>query len=637
MDGYAGKILRIDLGAGEISKEPLSEKMCNEFIGGRGFVAKTLYEELLPNTDPLGENNLFIIATGPLSGHFLPASGKTHFGSKSPATGGYADSNMGGHFGPALKYAGYDMAVITGKAKTPSYLFIEDDKIEIRDAKAYWGKGSLLCEEMMKKELGEDFQILTIGPAGEKLVKFACISHDFGRQAGRTGIGAVLGSKNIKAIAVKGTGSIPVNDIEKAFAKGKEAFKKVQQKPGFKGWTPEGTAGITDWINEVGAFPAKNFQTSHIDHSHLINGKKVLERLKITDKGCYCCPTPCGKYGHTKTAMGSAYVEGPEFETISLFGGSCMLKTIEDVAYANYLCDELGIDTISGASVAAFTIECFEKGMITKDEIGKEIKFGDLESIVYLLNLMSLRQNKLGNLLSQGVKIASETIKQGSQKFAIHVKGLEWTGYECRNAPSMMLAYMTADIGAHHNRAWVMGHDVVGAATNVHDLISGGAKEKTRNKAVISGKDSAKFVIDSQHTRPTFDLLGCCRLQMMELGFEVENYAELYSVITGKKITWDDLIKVSEKVWTLTRMISIREIKDFGRKSDYPPARFYEEPTPSGPNKGYCISLEELDELLDAYYDARGWDRNGIPTNKTIARVGLNIELNKSKENTKEN
>jgi len=623
MDGYAGKILRIDLSAEEISKEPLAEKMCVEFIGGRGFVAKTLYEELPPDIDPFEKNNLFIIATGPLSGHFLPASGKTHFGSKSPATGGYADSNMGGHFGPALKYAGYDMAVITGKAATPSYLFIEDEKIEIRSAKDYWGKGSLTCEEMMKKDLGEDFQILTIGPAGEKLVKFACISHDFGRQAGRTGIGAVLGSKNIKAIAVKGTGSIPVFDVKKAYAKGKEAFKKVSEKPGFKGWTPEGTAGITEWVNEVGAFPAKNFQTSHIDHSHMINGQKVLERLKITDKGCYCCPTPCGKYGHTKTALGSAYMEGPEFETIALFGGSCMLKTIEEVAYTNYLCDELGIDTISGASVAAFAIECFEKGLITADEIGKKIEFGDLESIVYLLNLMSLRQNNLGDLLAQGVKTASEKIGQGSHKFAIHVKGLEWTGYECRNAPSMMLAYMTADIGAHHNRAWVLGHDVVGSATNVHDLISAGAGEEKRPKTIVPGKDSARFVIDSQHTRPAFDLLGCCRLQMMELGFEVENYAELYSVITGKKVTWEELLKVSEKVWNLTRMISAREIKDFGRNLDYPPARFYEEPTPSGPNKGHCISLEELDKLLDAYYSERGWDKNGIPTKETIVRVGL--------------
>ena len=623
MFGYAGKILRINLTTREIVKDILPEKMCEEFIGGRGFVAKTLYEELPPGTPPFDENNLFIIATGPLSGHFLPASGKTHFGSKSPATGGYADSNMGGHFGPALKYAGYDMVVITGKAETPGFVFIEDDKIDIRPAAAYWGKGALTCEAMMKKDLGEDFQILAIGPAGEKKVNFACISHDFGRQAGRTGMGAVLGSKNIKAVAVKGTGSILAADVKKAFALGKEAFRKVSEKPGFKGWTPEGTAGITDWINEVGAFPARNFKTSHIGHSSMINGKKVLERLKITDKGCYCCPTPCGKYGHTQTILGSAFMEGPEFETISLFGGSCLLKTIEEVAYANYLCDELGIDTISGASVAAFAIECFEKGLIAEEDIGRLVKFGDLESVVHLLNLMGQREKALGDLLSQGVKTASEKIKNGSEKFAIHVKGLEWTGYECRNAPSMMLAYMTADVGAHHNRAWVMGHDVVGAATNVHDLITGGTHNEKRPRAVISPEDSAQYVIESQHIRPAFDLLGCCRLQLMELGFEVENYAELYSVITGEKITWEDLIRVSEKVWNLTRMFWAREMKNFGRNMDYPPPRFYEELIPGGPCKGYGISLHDMDSLLDAYYAARGWDNNGLPTRETLERVGL--------------
>lgn len=623
MYGYAGNILRIDLGRPAVTIEKLDPALCREFIGGRGFVARTLYSELPKGIDALDPENLFIIATGPLSGHFLPASGKTHFGSKSPATGGYADSNMGGHFGPALKYAGYDMAVITGRASAPSILVIDDRTVEIRDGSAYWGKGSITCETALKKDLGEDFQILTIGPAGEKKVKFACISHDFGRQAGRTGIGAVLGSKNIKAIAVRGTGSLPVADVNAAYRMGKQAFTRVTEKPGFKGWTPEGTAGITDWINDVGAFPTRNFQTSHIEDTRNINGKAVIDRLKITDKACFCCPTPCGKYGRAKTGLGEVVMEGPEYETIALFGGSCLLPSIEEVAYANWLCDELGIDTISGASAAAFAIECYEKGLISGDDIGRPVRFGDLESVVHLLNLMGLRQNPLGDLLAGGVKAAAESIGQGSDKFAIHVKGLEWTGYECRNAPSMMLAYMTADIGAHHNRAWVMGHDVVGAATNVHDLITAGTGQDRRPPAVISPGDSARYVIDSQHTRPAFDLLGCCRLQLMELGFEVEHYADLFSVITGHTITWEEIIGVSEKVWHLTRMISAREISGFGREMDLPPARFYEEPTPSGPNKGYYITRKDIDALLDEYYTQRGWDRNGIPTPETIERTGL--------------
>ena len=621
IDGYAGSILRIDLSSGEVSKTPLPDELVDKYIGGRGFVAKLLYDELPPNTDPLSPENMFLAATGPLSGYFLPASGKTHFGTKSPATGGYADSNMGGHFGPALKYAGYDVLVLTGRAATPSYLFIDDEQVEIRPAESYWGMGALSCEAQLKKDLSEDFQILTIGPAGENRVRFACISHDFGRQAGRTGVGAVLGSKNIKAIAVKGTGSLPVYDIERAYAAGKEAYQKVFAKTGFKEWTPEGTAGITDWTNAVGVFPTRNFQTSYADHHKSINGKAILDQLKITDKGCFCCPTPCGKYGHTKTDLGSAYVEGPEYETIALFGGNCLLQNISEVAYANYVCDELGIDTISAGAVISWAIECFEKGILNASQVGREIQFSDPGTVDFLLNQIARREG-IGDLLAEGVKAASEKIGKGSEAFAIHVKGLEWTGYESRNAPSMMLAYMTADIGAHHNRAWVLGYDVTGAWTNVSELISSGSDSEKMPKAVVR-PECAQYVIDSQHTRPLFDALGICRLQYMELGFEEENYEELFHLITGKKKSWQELLTVSERIWNLTRVISNREIKNFGRRLDYPPARFYEEPIPSGPNEGYFLTKAELDVLLDEYYRARGWDENGIPTRETLERLGL--------------
>jgi aldehyde:ferredoxin oxidoreductase len=620
-DGYAGSILRVDLSSGEVSKTPLPGELVDNYIGGRGFVAKLLYDELPPDTDPYSAENIFLAATGPLSGYFLPASGKVHFGTKSPATGGYADSNMGGHFGPALKYAGYDVLVLKGRAATPSYLFIDDEQVEIRPAESYWGMGALSCEAQLKKDLAEDFQILTIGPAGENRVRFACISHDFGRQAGRTGVGAVLGSKNIKAIAVKGTGSLPVYDLEQAYAAGKDAYQKVFAKTGFKEWTPEGTAGITDWTNEVGVFPTRNFQTSYAEHHKSINGKAILDQLKITDKGCFCCPTPCGKYGHTKTDLGNAYVEGPEYETIALFGGNCLLQTISEVAYANYVCDELGIDTISAGAVISWAIECFEKGILNASQVGREIQFSDLGTVEFLLNQIARRAG-IGDLLAEGVKEASEKIGKGSEAFAIHVKGLEWTGYETRNAPSMMLAYMTADIGAHHNRAWVLGYDVAGSWTSVTDLISSGSDSEKMPKAEVK-PECAQYVIESQHTRPLFDVLGICRLQYMELGFEEENYEKLFHLITGKKKSWQELLTVSERIWNLTRVISNREIKNFGRHLDYPPARFYEEPIPSGPNEGYFLTKAELDDLLDEYYRARGWDDNGIPTRETLERLGL--------------
>jgi aldehyde:ferredoxin oxidoreductase len=621
MYGYAGALLRVELNTGAVTKEPLPNDLVETYIGGRGFVAKLLFDEVAPGTDPLAPENIFIAATGPLSGHLMPASGKTHFGTKSPATGGYADSNMGGHFGPALKYAGYDALILKGKAPEPSYIYIDDDTVEIRTAKDLWGLGSITAEKQLKDELGEEFQILTIGPAGENGVRFACISHDFGRQAGRTGIGLVLGNKNIKAIAVRGTGGLPIYDLEGAYAAGKDAYQKISAKPGFKGWTPEGTAGITNWTNEVGVFPTKNFQTSYADHYQEINGKAVLERLKITDKGCYCCPTPCGKYGHAKTEQGSAFVEGPEYETIALFGGSCLLQTIEEVGYANYLCDELGVDTISAGVVISWAMECFEKGLLEEGDIGREIRFGDLDSVIYLLQKITHREG-IGDLLADGVKAAAEKVGKNSDRFAIHVKGLEWSGYETRNAPSMMLAYMTADIGAHHNRAWVLGHDIAGSWSNVHDLIAaGGNKEKL--PAAVVHEACVDYVIESQHTRPTFDILGVCRLQLMELGFEVENYEVLFHLITGRKKTWDDLLKVSERIWHLTRAFSAREVTGFGRSHDYPPERFTSEPVPDGPNEGHYLSLEKIDQLLDWYYAARGWDENGIPTRATLLNMGL--------------
>lgn len=620
--GYQDQQLRIDLTNQTIVKKPLPDDLVEYYIGGRGFVAKILFDEVAPGTDPLGPDNLLVIATGPLTGHFLPASGKTHFGAKSPATGGYGDSNMGGHFGPTLKYAGYDLIILNGKAHEPSYLYIDDDTVEIRPATEYWGMGSLSVEEKLKNDLGDDFQIITIGPAGEKEVYYACISHDFGRQAGRTGIGAVMGSKNIKAIAVRGTGHIPVHDPQKAYAEGKKAYQEIRTKPGFTGWTPEGTAGITNWTNEVGVFPTRNFRTSFAEHYKKINGKAVLEKLKITDKGCYCCPTPCGKYGHAKTKLGEAFVEGPEFETIALFGGNCLLQTIEEVAYANYLCDEWGLDTISAGAVVSWAIECFEKGLLSADKIGREIKFKDLETIEYLLELISRREG-IGDLLANGVKVAAGKVGQNSDQFAIHVKGLEWTGYECRNAPSMMLAYLTADIGAHHGRAWVLGHDMAGSWSNVHDLISSGGSGETMPEAAVK-PECADYVIESQHIRPVFDFLGTCRLQLMELGFEGDHYATLYQAITGKKLSWSKMLEISEKIWHLTRSFSVREIPGFGRHLEYPPQRFMDEPTPSGPNKGHYLPIEKIDQLLDWYYAARGWDENGVPTRKTLADVGLN-------------
>lgn len=631
--GYAGQILRIDLTSGKITKEPLKQELVDGYLGGRGFTAKILYDENPPNVEPFDPENIIVIAMGPLSGHYLPASGKTHFCTKSPASGGYGDSNMGGHFGVNMKYAGYDVTIISGQAAEPSYILIDDDEVSIRPAGQYWGMSSTAVESSLKRELGEDYQVAAIGPAGEKLVRFACISHDYGRQAGRTGVGAVLGSKNIKALVTHGTGSIPVYDPAGLFEHGQKTFDVIRAKPGFAVWTPTGTAGIVDWVNSVGAIPTNNFQRSFIDYAEKINGARLVEDLKLLDKGCFACPNPCGKYGYAKTILGNAYVEGPEYETLAMLGSNCGLQDINEIAYANYLCDELGMDTCSAGVVVSFAIECFEKKLVSEEQLGMAVRFGDLPSVAHILESIAKRDG-LGDVLAEGVKRAAGIIGQNSDHFAIHVKGLEWTGYESRNGPGMMLGYMTSDIGAHHARCWVLADDF--AATSA---ASGGDFVKAESASALVGQsfefkpmpkavswDMVPKVIASQSMRPAYDIMGVCRLQTMELGLEPEYYEDLLYCTTGRKLTWDDVLKYSEKVWQLTRAYNCREIDDFGRKYDYPPPRFYKDAIPEGPSKGHFLDLELIEDMLDKYYEARGWDKNGIPTKETLARFGLPTE-----------
>ncbi len=600
--GYTGRILRVNVTDNTSAKEPLDPAMARDYIGGRGFVQKILFDEVPVGADPLGPDNKVVCAPGPLSGVFMPASGKIQFGALSPATGIMGDANMGGHFSAEVKYAGYDAIVIEGMSDRPCVVVVDDDEVSVIDGSKYWGKGSSEAELMIKKDLGEDFQVAVIGPAGENLVVFACIGHDYGRQAGRCGIGAVLGSKKVKAIAVRGTKSLPLADSEAVWRKGQEMFETCFSKPGFKEWTPQGTPGVTPWVNEIGAFPTKNFWTTHFEGHEEIGGEALLERIWLTDKGCFCCPTPCGKYSHTRVGKKDAFVEGPEYETVALIGGNCMLGTIEEVAYGNYLCDELGLDTISGGNVVAFALECAERGIITTEQVGMELRWGDMESFEYLVRAIAYRQG-IGDILANGARSAAQALGGGSDRFAIQVKGLEWSGYEARWAPAMMLAYMTADIGAHHNRAWAITYDVAKG------------REETEGKA-------AK-VIELQRIRPAFDMLGACRLQWVEIGFEFDNYPEMFEAVTGRKLSQKELFDATDRVWNLTRTRAFLEQPGFGRRMDYPPARFYEETVPTGPAKGKMLTLEQLDGMLDDYYAQRGWDSDGKPTAETLEGLGL--------------
>jgi len=601
--GYAGQILRVDLTRGVITKEPTPERVMRNFLGARGLGAYLLWTEVPHGADPLGPQNKLFISPGPLSGTLFPGAGKMDFTTKSPLTGGYAGASMGGMLTAEIKYAGYDSIILEGISPRPVYLYIDDDTVELRDATPYWGMGSFALEKRLKDELGEEFQIATIGPAGENLVKYACINHDYGRQAGRGGVGTVMGVKKVKAIAVRGSKGIPIADMDEFTRVAKAAYRACKEADGYEAWTRYGTMMVTSWCDENGALPTRNFRSGSFEQGANIYAPVFREKIVVTDKGCFGCPTPCGKYAHSKKH--NIYVEGPEYETNGMLGSDLALGDIEDIARANQLCDELGLDTISTGGCIAWAMECYEKGILNQEQTGGlDLRFGNAQAVFALIERIAHREGWLGNLLAEGVKQAAAQVGQGSEKWAIHVKGMEQSAYDTHSATSMLLAYMTADVGAHHNRAWAI----------TYDLAVG------RDKVV---PEKAAKVIELQHIRPLMDTLGCCRLQWVELGMSLDFYAPAMTALTGVTYSWQDLLHISERIWNLTRMYWVREVAGFGRVWDAPPPRFVEEPAVGGVTDGKLTSPEAAQQMLDYYYQQRGWDANGIPTSETLQRLGL--------------
>ncbi|MDP2994464.1 MAG: aldehyde ferredoxin oxidoreductase family protein [Anaerolineales bacterium] len=602
MNGYGGRILRVNLTNGTVTKEPTSPDVARNFIGGRGFGIYFLLKEVPKGADPLGPENKLIISSGPISGMMIPGGGKCDWTTKAPLTGGYASASMGGHFTAEMRYAGLDSIILEGISPKPVYLFIDDDKIELRDASDLWGKATFAVEKQFKEKLGEEFQVAVIGVGGENLVPYACINHDYGRQAGRGGVGAVMGSKKVKAIVVHGTKSIPVADMDAYRKAGMALYKACKDSEGLKDWTRYGTTIVVSWCDEVGALPTRNFSAGSFEDGKNLYGPVMREKIVITDKGCFGCPSPCGKYSRNKKY--NSYVEGPEYETIGMMGSNLGIDDIEAVAQANLLCDDLGIDTISAGNAIGWAMECYEKGIFTKkDTDGLDLKFGNVDATFTLIEKIARREG-LGALLAEGVKRASKKVGKGSEKFAIQVKGMEQSAYATHNATAMLLAYMTCDVGAHHNRAWAITYDL----------------QVGREKVV---PEKVARVIWLQNFRPMFDVLGGCRLQWVELGIDRDLYVPALEAITGIQRSWEDLDKVGERIWNLTRLFWVRENEGFGRAWDMPSPRFYEEAPKSGATKGQITKLEDINRLLDMYYEQRGWTSDGLPKPETIESLGL--------------
>ena len=496
--GYFKKLLFVDLDKSEVRVVPLSDDFCLQYIGGRGIGIKLMWDNLNDYTGPFDPHNLVVIAPGPLTGLYLPSSSKTSFISISPATGIYGDSSIGGSFGVELRQAGYDALAIKGRAEKLSYLWIDDDEVSIVANEHMKGKGCLETEGIIKNELKDDHvSIASIGVAGENRVRFACITADWGRNAGRTGIGAVLGSKNVKAIAVRGSHDLPVFDLPRLKELSDTAFVKLRGHKYFSFWQQQGLMSVIDYANEAGVMPTHNFRDGQFDRAEKINGYEMLAKYKIGDTACFACPMACGNICLVKEGKYSGTViEGPEYETACMFGSNVGVDNFACILKANALCDDLGIDTISTGNLIGVLIEAQEMGLISEEDVGgMRLKWGDEETIIQLVHDIAYR-NGIGDVLADG---SLELIKKMPQLSPIisQVKGLEQSAYDGRAAITMALGFATSDIGAHHARAWPL------------------AKELEMGKE-WGLEEKVELVIYHQTVRPLFDMLGVCRLPWIE-------------------------------------------------------------------------------------------------------------------------
>jgi aldehyde:ferredoxin oxidoreductase len=599
MGGYKGTVLFVDLDKGEAVGKSLGQDFARKYIGGRGFGAKILYDEVKPHTDPLSPANLFIMATGPLTGTSAPGS-KMSLIAKSPATRGYADSSIGGVLGPQIKFSGYDVIVVRGRSPKPIFLSVNNDAVEFRDASGLWGKACSEAEDAIRKELGDArVAVAAIGPAGERLVAFACITHKGGRQAGRCGLGAVMGSKNLKAVAVQGDEQIELAHPEAFVKTVEEARRLLSENP--SSFQKYGTAGSVLDHNEWGCLPTKNYSTGVFENAQDISGETMSKKIVDGSRACFGCPVGCSKYSTIKDGpyKGDS-VEGPEYETIAMLGSNCGIGDIRTIGKANLLCDELGIDTISTGNVVAFAMECYERGIITKGDTGGiDLRFGNEEACLRAIEMIGNREG-LGEILSQGVRSAAQKFGSGSEKFAMHTKGLEWSAYECRGALGQALGYAVVDRGADHNRIW---------CTDFFTLAD-------KNSPVTASELAFKH----QRSRSAPDLLGVCRFVTYQIDFDY--YARMLSEATGWQTSTEDILRASEMVFSLTRIYNIRE--GFTREDDYVPPRCFDEPVPSGPTKGSSLKREQFNEALERFYELSGWDkRTGVPLPSKLRELGL--------------
>ncbi len=594
--GYFKKHLQIELSSGNVRRERLSDEFLEKYIGGRGFGAKLVWDNLMDHdfqVDPLGPDNLLVMAPGPLTGVYVPSSGKCSFVAISPATGGYGDSSIGGGLGVELRQAGYDVLSITGRAEQLSMLFIDEDEVSVVPVPEMAGKTCLETEGLVKERLGtHEIKVAVIGAAGENLVRFAAINADWSRNAGRTGMGAVMGSKNLKAIAIRGSKDLPVHDIRKLMDEADTAYEYMRNHKYFKMWQREGLMMVMEYASALGILPTHNFKDATFPRVERLNGDVMINHNKIGDSACFGCAMSCGNICLVKQGSYCGTVtEGPEYETCAMFGSNLGIDNYDFVLKANELCDELGLDSISTGNLIGAVMEGYELGILSLDDLDDQpITWGDEPAVIELMHKISERRG-IGDTLAGGAKTVLARWPE-MEKIVLHVKGLEQSAYDSRAASSMALAFATSDIGAHHARAWTIAREI-------------------EEGDDWSDEEKVDLVIYHQSLRPLFDMLGVCRFPWIELGLNEEHYARFYEHVTGEPMTLPELLEKSNDVYNLTRLINAR--LGMSRKDDTLPHKVHANPIRTGATAGRVIDKAQFERLLDLYYQKRGWNANGLP------------------------
>lgn len=606
--GWTGRILWIDLTKGTYTYWSYDPSMALEYLGGRGFAIKILWDCLKPGIDPFHQDNLLIFATGPLTGLPFPSTGKLIVASKSPLTGGYGDGNIGTKASVMMKKAGLDAIVIQGKAGKPVYICVDDDRVSIEDARDYWGLNAKETYRELAKLYGASAGILTIGEAGENLIKIAVVMSEEDRAGGRPGMGAVMGSKNLKALVVIGRREVPIFDEKKAREVGTEAYKFIKSSPQYPFWMEQGTMATYAWAQENSVLPTYNFREGIFELASEVDGDTMAKRYKIFQKGCPLCNMACGNVAEAKVDFKGTRAE-MDYENVAMLSSNIGIGKMDHVIKLIRICDDLGIDTISLGSFIGFTIDAFEKGLISRDDLdGIKPCWGDVYSAIEIINLM-LKGKGFGGILREGLVYASHKLGGDAAKFAMHVKGLPISAYDCHVAPAMALAYGTSPIGAHHKDAWVIAWEA-----------KYGFEKVDRVKV--------EKVVELQDIRGGwFEEFTVCRFPWVEVSLSLDYYPKFLEAATGLKWSFNELNLIANRIYTLIRAFWIREYGYWNRSLDVPPPRWFVEPLTKGPRKGAHLSYEAYNQMLDAYYELRGWDSNGVPRRSTLINLNLSYVI----------